>query len=131
MAEVRVREGEELNGLGVILKETMDKNLQYPGKYRAVEKLDASVVIRETSSRVAVTLHFRQGEIEIQNDAIEKPTAYQEAGFENLAYISSGQLSPTWALLTGKVKARGNLLVLLRISRIMVLKGQERGTAIG
>ncbi|MCL0060610.1 SCP2 sterol-binding domain-containing protein [Dehalococcoidia bacterium] len=120
MAEVKVREGEELNGLGVILKETMDKNLQDPRKYRAVEKLNASVVIRETSSGVAVTLHFRRGEIEIQNDAIEKPTAYQEAGFENLAYISSGQLSPTWALLTGKMRIRGNLLTLLRISKIMV-----------
>lgn len=123
MAEVKVREGEELNGLGLMLKEIIDRNLQDPGKYRAVEKLKASVVIRESSSGVAVTLHFRAGEIEIQNDAIEKPTAYQEAGFENMAYISSGQLSPTWALLTGKVKARGNLLVLLKISKIMVLKG--------
>ncbi|MBM3142148.1 MAG: SCP2 sterol-binding domain-containing protein [Chloroflexi bacterium] len=123
MAEVKVKKGEELNGLGRMLKETIDTNLRDPKIYKRVEKLKASVVIRESTSGVAVTLNFRQGEIEIQNDAINKPSAYQEAGFENMAYVSSGQISPTMALLTGKVKARGNLLVLMKISPLMVLKG--------
>jgi putative sterol carrier protein len=123
MAEVKVKKGEELNGLGTMLKEIMDSNLKDPKKYKSVEKLKASVVIREATSGVAVTLHFKQGEIEMQNDAIDKPNAYQEAGFENMAYISSGQISPTMALLTGKVKARGNLLLLMKISKIMVLEG--------
>jgi len=77
MPEVKVKAGEELNGLGKMLKETIDTNLQ---------------------------------------DS-------QEAGFENMAYISSGQISPTMALLTRKVKARGNLLVLMKIAPLMVLKG--------
>jgi putative sterol carrier protein len=123
MAEVKVKKGEELNGLGRMLKETIDTNLRDPKIYKRVEKLKASVVIRESTSGVAVTLNFRQGEIEMQNDAIDKPNAYQEAGFENMAYISSGQISPTMALLTGKVKAKGNLLVLMKISPLMVLKG--------
>jgi len=122
MPEVKVKEGEELNGLGRMLKETMDTNLQEPKNRKRIEKLRASVVIKESSSGVAVTLNFRQGEIEIQNDAIDKPNAYQEAGFENLAYVSSGQISPTMALLTRKVKAKGNLLVLMKISPLMVLK---------
>jgi len=123
MPEVQVKAGEELNGLGKMLKETIDTNLQDPKKYKRIEKLKASVVIKESTSGVAVTLHFRQGEIEIQNDAIDKPNAYQEAGFENMAYISSGQINPTMALLTRKVKARGNLLVLMKIAPLMVLKG--------
>jgi putative sterol carrier protein len=123
MPEVKVKAGEELNGLGKMLKETIDTNLQDSKKYKRIEKLKASVVIKESTSGVAVTLHFRQGEIEIQNDAIDKPNAYQEAGFENMAYISSGQISPTMALLTRKVKARGNLLVLMKIAPLMVLKG--------
>jgi len=122
MAEVKVKKGETPNGLAAMLKETMDKNLQDPKKYKSIEKVKGSVVIKETSSGVAVTIHFRQGEIEIQNDAIDKPNAYQEAGFENMAYISSGQLNPTMALLTGKVKAKGNLLLLMKITPIMVLK---------
>jgi len=123
MPEVKVKAGEELNGLGRMLKETIDTNLQDSKKYKRIEKLKASVVIKESTSGVAVTLHFRQGEIEIQNDAIDKPNAYQEAGFENMAYISSGQISPTMALLTRKVKARGNLLVLMKIAPLMVLDG--------
>lgn len=123
MTEVKVKAGEALNGLGKMLKETMDKNLQDPKIFKQIEKLKASVVIREGTSGVAITLYFNQGEIEIQNDAIDKPNAYQEAGFENMAYISSGQLSPTMALLTGKVKARGNLLILTKIAPLMVLKG--------
>jgi len=123
MSEVKVKAGEELNGLGRMLKETIDTNLQDSKKYKRIEKLKASVVIKESTSGVAVTLHFRQGEIEIQNDAIDKPNAYQEAGFENMAHISSGQISPTMALLTRKVKARGNLLVLMKIAPLMVLKG--------
>jgi len=123
MPEVKVKAGEELNGLGKMLKETVDTNLQDSKKYKRIEKLKASVVIKESTSGVAVTLHFKQGEIEIQNDAIDKPNAYQEAGFENMAYISSGQISPTMALLTRKVKARGNLLVLMKIAPLMVLKG--------
>jgi putative sterol carrier protein len=122
MPEVKVKEGEELNGLGKMLKDTMDTNLQDPKIYKRIEKLKASIVIKESSSGVAITLHFRQGEIEIQNDAIDKPNAYQEAGFENMAYISSGQLNPTMALLTGKVKAKGNLLLLMKISPLMILK---------
>lgn len=123
MPEVKVKAGEQLNGLGRMLKEIIDTNLQDSKKYKRIEKLKASVVIKESTSGVAVTLHFRQGEIEIQNDAIDKPNAYQEAGFENMAYISSGQINPTMALLTRKVKARGNLLVLMKIAPLMVLEG--------
>ena len=122
VAEVRIKQSEELNGLGGMLKGIIDENLKDPKKYRSVENLNASVVIRETTSGVAITLNFNQGDIEIQNDAIDKPTAYMEAGFENLAYISSGQLSPIKAMLTGKLKTGGNLLTLLKISNITVLK---------
>jgi len=122
MAEVKVKKGDELNGLGMMLKEIIDGNLKNPKKYKSVEKLNASVVIREITCGVAITLHFNQGEIEMQNDAIDKPTAYMEAGFENLAYISSGQISPIVAMLTGKLRAGGNLLTLLKISNVTVLK---------
>jgi putative sterol carrier protein len=122
VTEVKAKEGEELNGLGVMLKEIMDINLKDPKKYKSVEKVKGSVVIKESTSSVAVTLYLDQGKLEMQNDAIAKPTAYMEAGFENLAHISSGQLNPVMAMLTGKLKSRGNPLLLLKISKIMVLK---------
>jgi putative sterol carrier protein len=122
MTEVKVKEGEELNGLGVMLKEIMDTNLNDPKKYKSLEKVKGSVVIKESTSGVAVTLHLDRGKLELQNDAIAKPTAYMKAGFENLAHISSGQLNPIVGILTGKLKSRGSPLLLLKISKIMVLK---------
>jgi putative sterol carrier protein len=122
MTVIKAKEGEELNGLGVMLKEIMDTNLRNPEKYGSVAKVKASVVIRESTSGVAVTLHLNQGNLELQNDAIAKPTAYMEAGFENLAHISAGQLNPIVAILTGRLKSRGNPLLLLKISKIMVVK---------
>ncbi len=122
MTEVKAKTGEELNGLGTMLKEIMDANLKDPRKRNSIEKVKGSVVIKESMSGVAVTLHLDQGKLEIQNDAIAKPTAYMEAGFENLAHISSGQLNPIVAMLTGRLKSAGNPLLLLKISKIMVLK---------
>jgi putative sterol carrier protein len=122
MPEVGVKSGQELNGLGAMLKEIMDTNLKDPRKYKSIEKVKGSIVIKESTSAVAVTLHLDQGKLELQNDAIAKPTAHMEAGFENLAHISSGQLNPVVAMLTGKLKSGGNPLLLLKISKIMVLK---------
>jgi putative sterol carrier protein len=122
MTVIKVKEGEELNGLGVMLKEIMDTNLADPEKQKSVDKVKASVVIRESTSGVAVTLHLNQGKLELQNDAVAKPTAYMEAGFENLAHISAGQLNPIVAILTGRLKSRGNPLLLLKISKIMVVR---------
>lgn len=122
MTEVKVKTGEELNGLGTMLKQIMDTNLKDPKKYGSIEKVKGSVVIKESTSGVAVTLQLDQGKLELQNDAIARPTAYMEAGFENLAHISSGQLNPIVGILTGKLKSRGNLLLLLKISKILVSK---------
>jgi putative sterol carrier protein len=122
MTEVKVKEGEELNGLGVMLKEIMDTNLNDTKKYKSIEKVKGSVVIKESTSGVAVTLYLDQGKLALQNDAIAKPTACMEAGFENLAHISAGQLNPIVAILTGRLKSRGNPLLLLKISKIMVVK---------
>ena len=122
VTEVKVKNGEELNGLGAMLKEIMDTNLKDPKKHKSIEKVKGSVVIKESTSGVAVTLYLDQGQLELQNDAITKPTAYMEAGFENLAHISSGQLNPVVAMLTGKLKSGGNPLLLLKISKILVLE---------
>jgi len=122
MTEVKVQTLEELNGLGTMLREIMDTNLKDPKKYKSVENVKGSVVIKESTSGVSVTLHLDRGKLELQNDAVANPTAYMEAGFENLAHISSGQLSPILAIITGKMKSRGNPLLLLKVSKIMILK---------
>jgi len=122
MPEVKVKEGEDLNGLGMILKQILDKNLQDHEKYRSIEKLKATVVIKANDADVSITLHFEDGEIHIQNDVMDKPTAYMEGGFEALADICSGVVGPIKALITRRIRARGNLFRLLKASKIMISK---------
>jgi putative sterol carrier protein len=43
-----------------------------------------------------------------------------EGGFEELSEISSGQVGPIRALLGKKIKAGGNLLKLLKMSKVII-----------
>jgi putative sterol carrier protein len=121
MLEIKMK-GEELNGLGLTLKQIMDETIQKPEVMKSIKKLRGSMVVRETGADVAVTIFLNKGDVQIQNDAIEKPSAYVAGGFEELAAISSGQMGPVRALITGKIKAGGNLIKLLRMSKIIILR---------
>ena len=127
MPQVKVREGEELNGLGVILQQAIDKNLQDPKKAKKVENLKATIVMKETTSDVAVTVHFERGQISIHNGAIDKPSGTMIGTWENLGKILVGEIGPLWAAITFKVKTRGNPLTVLKASKIIIL-GKETST---
>jgi putative sterol carrier protein len=119
MPEVKIGK-EELSGLGLILKQVMDQTLQDPKTRNAIKKSKGTLVVRETDSNVAVTIFFNNGDVQIQNGAIEKPTAFVEGRFEELSEISSGQVGPIRALLSRKIKAGGNLLKLLKMSKVII-----------
>jgi putative sterol carrier protein len=119
MEEVTVI-GEDLNGLGWTLKSLMDQNLEKPGIYEKVRKIKGSLVVRETGADVAVTVLFLQGRFQIKNEAIAQPSAYLAASFEHLSELTSAQVHPIKALLTGKIQARGNLLKLLKMARAVI-----------
>jgi putative sterol carrier protein len=121
MPEVKIGK-EELSGLGLILKQVMDQTLQDPKTWNAIKKSKGTLVVREGDSNVAVSILFNKGEVQIQNGAIDKPTAFVEGGFEELSEISSGQVGPIRALLSRKIKAGGNLLKLLTMSKIIINK---------
>ncbi len=119
MNEVRVM-GAELNGLGWALKQIVDETIQDPRVWESVRKIKGSLVVRETTADVAVTIWFENGDLGIQSDAIQKPSAHIEAGFEELADISSGQIHPVRAVITRRIRAGGNLITLLRMSKVMI-----------
>jgi putative sterol carrier protein len=119
MEEVTVI-GEDLNGLGWTIKSLMDQNLGKPGVYEKVRKIKGSLVVRETGADVAVTVLFLQGRFQIKNEVIDRPSAYLAASFEHLSELTSGQVHPIKALLTGKIKARGNLIKLLKMARAVI-----------
>ena len=119
MDKVKVK-GEDLNGLGWTLKSLIDGNLEKPKVWESVKKIRGSLVVRETGADVAVTVFFDKGEIEIEDGAIKKPSAHMAAGFDELAELTSGQVGPIRALLTGKMKAGGNLLKLLKMAKAVI-----------
>ena len=119
MAEGRVI-GEDLNGLGLTLKAIADENITNPRVWKSIKNIIGTLVVRETDANVTATLFFEKGEIQIQNEVINKPSAYLEAGFEELAALCSGQVGPIRALITRRVRARGNLFRLLKMSKILI-----------
>jgi putative sterol carrier protein len=115
--------GGELNGLGMTLKQIIENNLKIADVKAKVETLKGTLVVRERQSKVAATIFFDKGTVKIQNDAVDRPTAFIEAGFLELADISSGRVGPIRAVLTRKIKASGNLIKLLKMSQSLITRG--------
>ena len=115
--------GGELNGLGMSLKQLIEDNLKIPDAKEKVDRLKGNLVVREKQSGISSTIIFDKGNVGIQNGPLEKPTAFIEAGFLELADISSGRLGPIKALLAGKIKAKGNLIKLLKMSQALISRG--------
>ena len=124
MGEVTVK-GEDLNGLGWTIKSLIDRNMENPKVWDRIKKLRGSLVVWETGAGVAVTVFFDKGEIGIQDGAVKKPSCRLAAGFDELAEITSGQLGPIRALLTGKIKAGGNLLKLLKMAKAVIDREEQ------
>lgn len=124
MPEVHVLD-DDLNGLGWTIKSLVDDNLEHPEVQRSIEKISGSLVVTEKDTQVTVTLLFRKGVLEIRNGAVERPSATLAGGFEELSEVISGQIGPVRALLTGRIKARGNLIKLLAMARALISK--DRG----
>jgi putative sterol carrier protein len=119
MEEVAVI-GEDLNGLGWTIKSLMDQNLEKPDIYEKVRRIKGSLVVREIGADVAVTVFFQKGRFQIKDGDTARPSAYLAASFEHLSELTSGQVHPITALLTGKIQARGNLIKLLKMARAVI-----------
>jgi putative sterol carrier protein len=119
MAEVKIR-GEDVSGLGWTMKSLIDENLRKPEIWSRVKKLKGTLVVCETDSKVTNTVFFNKGEIEIEDGAISRPTARVSACFDALTELTSGQVGPIKAVLTGRIKAGGNLLKLLKMAKALI-----------
>jgi putative sterol carrier protein len=124
MPEVQVLD-DDLNGLGWTIKSLMDANLEHPDVQKSVKKVSGSLVVTEKDADVTVTLIFKQGELQIRNGAVEKPSATLAGGFEELSEVISGQIGPIRALLTGRIKAGGNLIKLLIMARALISRNKS------
>jgi putative sterol carrier protein len=121
MAEVKVK-SEDLSGLGWTIKSLIDSNMEKSDLWKNIKKIKGTLVVKETDADVDSTIIFDKGNISIQNGAISKPTARVAANFDALSELTSGQIGPIKALLTGKIKAGGNLLKLLIMAKAIIHK---------
>jgi len=121
MAEVKIR-GEDLNGLGWTIKSLIEGNMEQPEIWAKIKKLKGTLVVKETGAGVFSTVFFNKGDIEIEDGSIQRPTARVAAGFDELSELTSGQVGPIRAVLTGKIRAGGNLLKLLKMARAVIVK---------
>jgi putative sterol carrier protein len=118
--------GEELNGIGRMIKSLMEGSLGDPEVSRKADRLKGSLVMKDPGTGVTATVFFNKGEISIQNGAVARPSAFVEAGFDALGEISSGRLGPmVKALMSRKVKARGNLLKLLKMTQVILPPAED------
>jgi putative sterol carrier protein len=121
MAEVKVK-SEDLSGLGWTIKSLIDSNMEKSDLWENIKRIKGTLVVKETDADVDSTVIFDKGNISIQNGAIPKPTARVAANFDALSELTSGQIGPIKALLTGKIKAGGNLLKLLIMAKAIIHK---------
>ncbi len=113
--------GDELNGISRMIRSLMEGNLGDPAVGRKAGRLKGSLVMKDPGTGVAATVLFNRGEIEIRNGALAGPSAFVEAGFDELAEISSGRLwSVAKALMSRKVKVKGNLFKLLKMTQVIL-----------
>ena len=117
--------GEELNGLGWTVKSLMEQNLEDPAVFNRVKGISGSLVVTEVQADVSVTVFFDKGRFRIRDGCAEKPSARLASDFEGLSELTGGQIGPIKALLTGRIKASGNLIKLLRMSRAVI--SREKG----
>ena len=105
-----------MNLLGLILAGVIERNLQDEKALRKFERLDAEVVV-EAGAMVA-TLRFQRGRLVVVRGAAERPRARVGGSLDALMSLSlgGGMVGP-W--LTGRLKTRGSLLLLLRLRRLL------------
>lgn len=114
MIKVEVRGGEKLNGLGIMMKRFIEAGVDE----RKLEGFECSLVI-STDYDIAITLFFENGELAIQNGTIEKSDLLVEGGLKELGDLCTRKINPVWAMLTKKIRLKGNPLKFLKVRRIL------------
>ena len=115
-------EGEDLNMLGMVMKQTIDRNLRDPKKSERVKKLEGTMVVRASDNEASCTVHFRHGDIKVHNGPIDDPDVQMKGSLENLAKVNTAQIGSLRAALTRKVSVKGNVLKALKMSVATVRK---------
>ena len=105
-----------MNLLGLILAGIIERNLQDAAALRRFQGIEADVVVQ--AGQMVVTLHFQRGHLRVARGEVQRPRARVAGSLDALMSLSlgGGMVGP-W--LSGRLKTRGSLLLLLRLRRLL------------
>jgi hypothetical protein len=101
---VRAAEGQSLNGLGMMLLQYLEQNLdEFDHKVEAALRLRGRVSV-EVEKGIATTVSFHGDAIEIENGVGANPDLHLKASYLLLTKILSGKANPYAEVIRGNIK---------------------------
>lgn len=106
MVSVIEAEGEQLNGLGMMMSQYMAQNLaEFEYKVKQALLIRCRVAV-EVDRGIAITTMFMGERIIIANGVLDKPDLYLKSDYLVLSKVLSGKTNPFLALLRGSIKVK-------------------------
>lgn len=108
------------NGIVSTMKFVIETNLKDPKKAAAAAKwnLVASV---ETDFNTTATIRIGGGKIALENGADPNADVHMKGDFQTLAKVTTRELHPLRAMLTGKVKVKGSRWKGMKLQKLTIL----------
>jgi hypothetical protein len=101
---VSAREGQSLNGLGMMMQQYLEQNLaDFEHKVREGHRIRGSFTV-EMEGGVASTMTFQGDRILIQNDVAAKPDLYLKGSYVVMSKVIAGQANPFTELWRKNIK---------------------------
>jgi len=113
MAQLHVPHREGLNLFGLFVEALLRRRLN---EREWEPRGQAQIVLR--AGGMTVTLRLAAGAITLLPGAVERATVSVSGDLSTFLHLGLGH-SPFWLLLTGRLRARGNLLALWPLRRLL------------
>lgn len=108
------------NGIVSTMKYVVEANLKDPKKAEAASKWNLVAVV-ETDFNTTATLRFKEGKIIFENGAAPDADVTMKGDFATLAKVTSREMHPLRAMLTGKIKVKGSKLKGMKLQKLTIL----------
>ncbi len=115
-ARVIIDDPPSMSLLGLLLGNIIERQADQPEIIKRLEKLRGALVVE--AGTMTITMQFADGKVTILRGAAEGPRARVRGSMEALLNISLGKgMVGPW--LSGRIKTKGSLLMLLRVLPLM------------
>lgn len=108
------------NGIVSTMKFVLEANLKDPKKAEAASKWNLVATV-ETDFNTTATLRFQNGKITLENGAAPDAEVHMKGDFATLAKVTTREMHPLRAMLTGKIKVKGSKLKGMKLQKLTIL----------